>query len=331
MATPAATGHATASTHPSAVTTGVSVAILTTLPTYTVVPTTVVFQVSVVNSTISTDNTTIWLNITDATTSTLCTSNNISSLVSDTSMGTVNYWLTVDSTFFTGYATACPGFLGDGGSMSIAVIQGGPNGTASAEADEGTSFVIVTPSSLLHVLPTASAHTYSIYANYTAQYTGKVQLTIYNPAGAVVLSASLARNGSQVTTVSWTETITGVYPYTLSVYTAYDTTGFNTTGSINVLPTTNVYTNTSSWSNSSLIPGLSSGASGTILLVVGLLIGMIVAMVVGRMVWGGPKTVAPAQPWDSKTAGTNTCSTCGRSFATPEELAEHGKSEHGLQ
>lgn len=319
--------------HPAASPASVALAIQTPLATYTVLPVNLIFTVSVVNSTISTTNTTLWLNISDQATHTLCVSNNLAALISNTSASTVYYGLTLDSSYFVNYSAACPNFLSDVGSMSLAVVENGlANGVATSQVKELSSFILTTPTSLLHVTPVAGqAQTYSIFANYSAQYTGRIELTVFSPSGAVVFSSNLAWNGTTVTYATWTETIPGVYPYTLTVNTAYSVTGFNTTGSINVLPPTNTYTNTTTWSNSTLIPGLSAGAAGTILLVVGLLIGMIVAMVVGRLVWGGPKTVAPAQPWSGKAAAANQCSVCGQTFATPEELAAHSKTEHGMQ
>jgi len=57
---------------------------------------------------------------------------------------------------------------------------------------------------------------------------------------------------------------------------------------------------------------------------------MIVAFLLGRAVTSRAPA-QPAQAWSGTTApAANTCSTCGRSFATPEELAAHAKSEHGM-
>jgi hypothetical protein len=101
-----------------------------------------------------------------------------------------------------------------------------------------------------------------------------------------------------------------------------------------------------------VIPGLSGASAGTLLLLVGLIIGMIVAFVLGRAVWGGRSSTTPPQQWQGKegegaaagagagagaggggaaAAGTNVCSVCGKSFATPEELSAHASSEHGMQ
>jgi len=325
---PAATP-SVASVH-SAAAPSVSVGLQVPVTTYTVLPWTLIFSVTVSNSVISTLNTTIWLNFTDQATHTTCAANNISGLVSDTSSPTAYYNLPVTTALFANVTVpaGCSAFEADVDAVSVAVIENTTTAVTTGGALALTSFILVTPTVALHVA-VVSAQTYGLTSTYTAQYSGRVALTIYNPSGGVVLSANFA----VTPTVNWTETTAGQYPYTLTLYTAYSTVGFNATGSVNILAGTNTYTNTTTWSNSTLISGLSSGAAGTILLVVGLLVGMIVAMVVGRLVWGGPKTVAPAQPWSGEKAApaANTCSVCGKSFATPEELAEHGKTEHGMQ
>jgi hypothetical protein len=330
----AASSGAAPAVHPAAAATA-AIALQVPVTTYTVLPWTLVFSLTVANAVISPANTTLWLNFTDQTTHTACATNNESGLVAATASPTAYYTIQVTSALLPNVTVpaGCSGFLSDVDSVSVAVIQnGGANGFAFASVAPLTSIVLVVPTVSLNVV-VASAQTYTLSATYTAQYSGRVLLTIYNSAGGTVLSANLAYNGSTPTSVSWTETTAGQYPYTLTLYTAYSTSGFNATGSVNIIAGTPTYTNTTTWSNSTLIPGVSSGAAGTILLVVGLLVGMIVAMVVGRLVWGGPKTVSPAQPWsgDKAAAGTNTCSVCGKSFATPEELAEHGKTEHGMQ
>ncbi len=358
-------GHLTSAVHTpaaSATPTQVTMQLLTGLGLYTVLPTTLVVNLTVNNSAIFNwynatgvefTNTYLYLNVTDTTTSTVCGSNNITSMITNATMPGVgtNYteYLTfsLDNSYFVNDTQACPSIAQDPAYIEItAVVNGGPNGVASGVAyqfgvyslfappgygvNPTTSVVFSTPTSLLRVAPTPGApQTYTIYANYTAQYVGRVEVSIYTPTGGLAYSANLRWNGTTPTTVPWFEATPGLYPYTLSVYTAYGV--YNTSGSIPVVVPTPVYYNTTHWSNSTLISGLSSGAAGAILLVVGLVVGMIVAMALGRAVWGG-KRAAPAQPWSGeKTATTNACSVCGQSFATPEELAAHGKSEHGMQ
>jgi len=314
-------------------------AILSTFATYTILPAPLSFMATVTNSSIEPGFAGVWLNITDFTTSKLCVSNDLSSAVypvtatlvnaSNPAVGTIStaYWsldLTSDMVVNT---TACPNFALDPAIMSVAVSFTDPtNGTGGAASTVQTSFIFMPVTSQLNIVTTASApSTFTFSATYSAQYVGRVALSVYNPTTHLVtFTASLAHGST-----NWTQTIPGAYPYTLSVYTAFGV--FNSTGVINVIPPGSTFYNSTTWVNSTLISGLSSSAAGTLLLIVGLLIGMIVAMVVGRMVWGGPRAVPPAQPWAQKPAAANTCNVCGQSFATPEELAAHSKSEHGMQ
>jgi hypothetical protein len=307
----------------------VGVGIQSTFSTYTVLPVNLIFTVSAINATINSTTTQLWLNITDTITTVQCTNNSITSLLS-TSGPSATIGLVLDTSYFTNATVACPGILADTGAVSIAAVVVDANGTVSAQDQKSTSFVLSTPTSLLNVAPTpGQPSTYTLSATYTAQYVGKVQLSIFTPTGGLAFSTNLRWNGSTPTTAAWLEATPGLYPYTLSVFTAFGT--YNSSGSIAVSASTPVYNNQTSWSNTTFIPGLSSGAAGTILLVVGLIVGMIVAMVVGRLVWGGPKPAGPAQPWSAKPAAANTCSVCGQSFGTPEELAAHSKAEHGMQ
>ena len=347
----------------SATPTAISMQLTDSFGLYTVLPTPLVLNLTVTNSNITNwynssgvefTNTYLWLNVTDITTNVLCGTNNITAMVTNATQpatgASYTEFLTfnLDNSYFTNDTVACPTIGADVAYIEItAVVNGGANGTASGVAysfgvyslfappgwgvNPTSSFVFSTPTSVLQVSPVAgSGQSFTLQAQYSAQYVGSVEVHVYNPASsAVVFAANLRWNGTTPTTAVWTETTPGLYPFTLSVFTAFGE--FNSSGSISVSAPTAVYYNTSHYSNSTLISGLSSGAAGAILLVVGLVVGMIVAMALGRAVWGG-KRAAPAQPWSGeKAATTNTCSVCGQSFATPEELAAHGKSEHGMQ
>ena len=366
LATPqvsASPAHAALTPAASATPTQVTMQLDDSFGVYTVLPTPLVLNLTVNNSAIINwynatgvefGNTYLWLNVTDITTNVLCGTNNITSMLTNATQpgaGT-NYTeylsFNLDNSYFTNDTVACPTIGSDVAYIGIsAVVNGGPNGVATGVAysygvyslfappgygvNPTSSFVFSTPTSVLQVSPVAgSSQSFTLQAQYTAQYVGSVEVHVYNPTGTgVVFAANLRWNGTTPTTVVWTETTPGLYPYTLSVFTAYGE--YNTTGAISVAAPTPVYYNTSHYSNSTLISGLTSGAAGALLLVVGLVVGMIVAMALGRAVWGG-KRAAPAQPWSGeKAATTNTCSVCGQSFATPEELAAHGKSEHGMQ
>ncbi|HYA70719.1 MAG TPA: hypothetical protein VEH28_05050 [Thermoplasmata archaeon] len=345
---------------PLATTTSATLNVLSTLTTYTALPSEIILDLTVNNSALTVNGTTgiannavLWLNVTNLT-GTPCGFNNITSLISaaaptfGSTATTEIITFPLTTAYFVNDSKKCSNIAVDPVAFYVNLtVNGGVNGIAKATGFQygspspgvfcycilpTTAVVFTHPTSLLHVAPVPnSPSTYAFYANYTGQYVGRVQLSVYNPtATAVILSKNLAWNGTTPTVYDWVQTISAVYPYTLSVETGYGL--FNSSGSIFVPIANYVYTNETSWTNSTLITGLSSGASGTLLLVVGLIVGMIVAIVVGRRVWGGPKPVGPAQPWTPKTEGaTNQCSVCGQSFATPEELAAHSKSEHGMQ
>lgn len=333
-----------------------SVQVVTGVSTYTTLPFNLVLNLTVWNSTFGGADTTLWLNITDFVTSATCSTNNLTSMVvpitpvvtnltSGASVSTQFLTFPLTTAFFTNATTNCPNFLVDPEYMMITMVQnGGPvNGTATAVGVQlsifgtwtnapVTSFVLTTPTSSLNFAPTpGQTGTYTLSATYTGQYVGKVQLVVKTPSGGVGLSANLRWNGTTPTVVTWSESTPGTYPYSLIVYTAYG--NYSTLGQLSLSPSSLVFDNTTTWTNSTLIPGLGSGAAGTLLLVVGLIVGILVALVVGRLVWGGPAAPAAPQPWSGQQqgAGTNVCSVCGQSFPTPEALAAHQKSEHGMQ
>jgi hypothetical protein len=185
----------------------------------------------------------------------------------------------------------------------------------------------------------------TVSVTYAGSFVASVLLNIYSPTGALVFSQSFGASGDNAT---WVVTSPGTYTATIIVGTAYQAPSyFNATLTVN--KEQRIYVNSTSYSNSTLIPGLSAAAAGTLLLVVGLLIGMVVAFLLGRAVWGGRQNPQSPQPWENQAAaggagaaggaaagstaagGTNVCSVCGKSFATPEELQAHAKSEHGME
>ncbi len=186
--------------------------------------------------------------------------------------------------------------------------------------------------SLLNPSTSVSTGNVSFTAYYTAQYVQSVEIVVSAPTTPVVLfNASLAwASPTLPTTAVWYAANPGVYPWVLTLVTSYGNLSIH--GDLTVVSSGGtVYQNTTVYSNGSLFKGLNAGASGTILLVVGLIIGMIVALLLARSMMATPKS-APAQAWQqqSTTTPANQCSVCNRSFATPEELKEHAKTEHGI-
>ncbi len=189
--------------------------------------------------------------------------------------------------------------------------------------------------------PIVGLGTVKFWSNYTGQYISAATLTIYTAGGphTPIFSSNIA---SKETT--WLAGSAGIFLVQVTVTTNY--TLFTTFLNFSVVPYLGAVTiNTSSYHNESLFGGLKPAVAGTILLLVGLIVGLIVALVLGRLIWGGQGPAAPPQAWQqtggaggkeggpsgpSGPAAANTCSVCGQSFATPEELAAHSKSEHGM-
>ena len=192
--------------------------------------------------------------------------------------------------------------------------------------------------------PIVGLGTVKFWSNYSGQYISAATLTIYTAGGphTPIFSSNIA---SKETT--WLAGSAGIFLVQVTVTTNY--TLFNTFLNFSVVPYLGAVTiNTSSYHNESLFGGLKPAVAGTILLLVGLIVGLIVALVLGRLIWGGQGPAAPPQAWQqaggaggaggkeggpsgpSGPAAANTCSVCGQSFATPEELAAHSKSEHGM-
>ena len=176
---------------------------------------------------------------------------------------------------------------------------------------------------------------------FSLAYTGQVilaaNLTVFSPTdhSVAIFSANLLRNPltGEPSSAVWDALNPGTYPMTIEVSTLYGLSVFHNS-SLTVQKTGGgaTYVNETNWVNdtTSGILGMSGAAGGTVLLVVGLIVGLIVAMVLGRAVYSRP-AAAPAQPWtEAKPTAPNSCSVCGKTFATPEELQAHAKSEHGM-
>ena len=199
----------------------------------------------------------------------------------------------------------------------------------------GTVYFVTAPLAVsLAVTAAAVGTTTSVNLTFASkesgQYITSVAVTLYSSTNSsvVIFSATLV-NSTGVSKAASFVVGPGTYPASVTLITVYGKTLTENSTVAAFASTSTVYSNSTNWHNASIFGGLNPAVAGTLLLVIGLIIGLIVAMVLGRMVWGETKP-APAQPWtDTKPA--NVCSVCGKSFATPEELAAHGKSEHGMQ
>lgn len=317
---------------PSAgVTTAVS--ILSHFTNYTILPYTMEIHIAVTGASIAT-NASLWVTVTDVVTSKYCTTGSLNFTVAD---GFTFYNLSLNPVTMGGVTFAnCPTIESDPVILNATVLAiNNSTGTPVSNMTWTTveTSLVYAPLSVSLLIPTGDvgAGNISLVAQYSAQYVQSVRMLIYSTSGAALLfNSSLQWPNSVSPAVGiWFESAPGVYPFHLVITTNYGS--FTRLGNITVLAPGGgtVYSNTSTWTNASIFSGVSGAVSGTILLVVGLIVGMIVALVVGRSIMR-PAAVAPAQQWQPGAAPANTCSVCGKSFATPEELKEHAKTEHGI-
>ena len=171
-------------------------------------------------------------------------------------------------------------------------------------------------------------------AAYSGQFILIANVTVFSPtvSGLAIFYANMLKSASGTPAAEvWTPASPGAYPISYALVTIYGLTIYkNSTLTVQSVGGGHVYSNTTVWHNGTGVLGLSAAVGGTTLLLVGLIVGMIVAFLLGRAVTSRAPA-QPAQAWSGTTTpAANTCSTCGRSFATPEELAAHAKSEHGM-
>jgi hypothetical protein len=330
--------------------TTVSAAFTSTFSAYMPLPIVVNFTIAVGNAPITAATTSIVVDVTDLS---LATSHHpTGALITSTTITPADnqtaYTFTVDSSTLACNTASCSTLPADSYGVYVYLAVDGTslptNGSVATDRISASFFLLTTPLSASLVSPASGASVpvgnVTVSVAYLGSYVAGAVLNIYSSTGSLVFSKSMIElipgvpvNGT------WFVGQGGVYPYSIVMTTTYlvhnsVTHYFN--GTISVISKGGtVYQNSTSYSNQSAISGLSGAAAGTLLLVIGLIIGMIVALVLARAVMGRPAT-APPQPWESKPGGTgaaapNTCSVCNKSFSTPEELAAHGKSEHGMQ
>ncbi|MGA8710007.1 MAG: C2H2-type zinc finger protein [Thermoplasmata archaeon] len=321
-----------ASSHPSAAT--ASITATNSAAKYQQIPFLLSLQISVTGADIR-HNASLWVSITDNVTGAFCgaVSGNQTAKT-----GTDFYNLSFDAVSLGTAAVACPLISADQVILtpSIAVVNATISDAAvfanATTTPQITAFILGTLSVTL-ISPTGAvgAGNVSLVAVYTAQYLTSVRILVYSVGKtATLFNGSLQwANAASPAVGTWFVAAAGSYPFTLTVATAYGS--YSENGNLTVLNPGGgtVYKNASTWQNSSIFPGVSGAVSGTILLVVGLILGMIVALAVGRSLMR-PAAAAPAQAWQPTGAAANQCSVCGKSFATPEELQAHAKSEHGM-
>jgi hypothetical protein len=223
--------------------------------------------------------------------------------------------------------------------------------------NNGTLFIPLAVSSFILFAPTFSVSApgtintvgnITITANYTAQFVTNAVVNVFAPATLSGGAATLVFTASYLHNVSNDNAISHVWfagtaaSYFVSFVVTLDYENAYVNGTIAVLPATptgggviyqnsTVYKNVTGGTTPAGFFGLSPAASGTVFLLVGLIVGILAGLVAARLVMSsGP--AKPAQPWTEKKEETsNTCSVCGKSFGSADELAAHSKSEHGMQ
>lgn len=319
------------------------------------------FSIAVTNAQIDPSTTTISVNIGDLSLGVYfgVTSLPVSSTPIAVVAGQTDYNVTLTPSFFQCAVSDCevaasyglPVSPTDLFSFSVAVTVDGvaypagpgvANGTMASGSVTASMFAIAVPASASLAAPNpAKAITpgnVTVSVSSAGTFVEAVVLDIYSSTNAIVYSQSFPAASSGVN-ATWVVTAPGTYKASIVVTTAYPNptsiiTYYNSTLTVSAVPqVTKTTTNTTT---ETLISGLSPASAGTLLLIIGLVIGMIVAFILGRAVYAGGREVAPPQQWQGQPpegagAAPNSCSVCGKSFSTPEELAAHGKSEHGME
>ena len=170
----------------------------------------------------------------------------------------------------------------------------------------------------------------------TGQFITGVTLKVLLGTTVVLNSALLgsATYPGQYNPVTWSPAAAGSYTTSIVLSNSYGAPTY-VNGTL-TLVSSGVVQTTTTWYNQTAFGGLSPQVAGTILLVVGLIVGMLVALLVAASVARSKTPPAAPQAWTGESkpgatpGGANTCSVCGQSFATAEELQAHSKSEHGV-
>jgi hypothetical protein len=326
--------------------TTVTVSISPLLPAYVPSPYTQNFSIAVANAPINSDTTALTVDIVDLTVNAagldVVSSTDVPVVANQTA-----YSFSINPMTLTCSDPSCVAYSAMGsapsptdlyGVLVSAVVDGiglPTNGTFASGSASASFYVIEEPLSAHLAAPVpgvvVTPGNVTVSVVYSGSFVSSVSLNIFSPTGALVFSQTFPVSGGNGT---WVVTAPGVYTASVVVSTAYtpNTHYFNATLTVSKVPTNHV--NTTAYSNATLIPGLSAAAAGALLLAIGLIVGMVAAFFVGRAVGGRAAPAAP-QPWEGKPGegaapAANTCSVCGKSFANPDELQAHSKSEHGM-
>jgi hypothetical protein len=302
---------------------------------------------------LSAANTAVWLSVLNEVTH--ATANYSVPIVT----GQTDYTLTLTASGLQGCTQAnCSSTFGSMNQTYSFSLWPSLNGSANRGVDAGTngtlfvplavaSFILYAPSFYVTApAPTVTSGNITVTANYTALFVTNAVVNIYSvgtlggaPPTLVFTANYLEPPGSNAPiSHTWIEGTPGSYFVSFVATLDYATMYVNgtvtvvapSTGGV-VYQNTTVYKNVTGGSSPAGFFGLSPAASGTVFLLVGLIVGILAGLVAARMIMS-PGPAKPAQPWTEKKEETsNTCSVCGKSFGSADELAAHAKSEHGMQ
>jgi hypothetical protein len=207
--------------------------------------------------------------------------------------------------------------------------------TTVSDVSTKTLYLLVHPAEATLIAPAPGpgvpSGNVTVAVSYTGDFVTSASVDIFSTAsaGALVYSAGVSVPGSGprigVAGAPW-QALPGAYNAVMNLSGPWGFATFTTLLHVYMSGGGTVYVNQTTYHNNSLIPGLSNGATGMLLLLIGAIIGLIVALAVGRMIWaeGRPK---PAQAWKGQP---NECHVCHQGFDSPDALSDHMKKAHGM-
>jgi len=314
---------------------------------YSTIPAWLNFTISwggVTAYTISSSNAGAIIQVTDITSHTTQASHNVT-IVS----GQATYNTALNSTWLgcSFSDPTCTNSLADTYTFSILTSlngadYGGTYASNTTASGTFTAFITYAPVWAL-VAPTAAsvpAGNITVSVAYRAQYVTAVDLSIFSGT-TLVFSGSFLQSSPGISVAKvWFEGTPGTYAISIEGIMVYGNAYQNSSISVTAAPASGggtVYQNTTDWVNTTGGTsatgyfGLNAPVSGTLFLLVGLIVGILAALVAARMMMSEPPA-KPAQPWSDQKGDTtaNTCSVCGKTFGSADELSAHAKSEHGM-
>lgn len=318
-----------------------------TIPVYSAVPFEVNYTLSVANATITPANVSMTAFVTNAHTGYIQSSFPIPVV---TGVSSYSFWINDLNLSCPAIDPTCSTISGAYHISVFIVVSGyasptyGTIATASNVVNTTdplslVSFITVplTATLLSPLSPVVSVGNITFSVTYSGQFVLVANVTVYSSTqtSLAIFTANMLKTTSGVpVSAVWQSLTPGVYPFTFFLTTLYGTSLVQHYNLTVKASGGTIYVNATNWQNTTNngVLGLTGAAGGTLLLLVGLIVGLIVAMLLGRAVFSRPPA-APAQPWTEAgkaPPAANTCSVCGKSFATPDELQAHSKSEHGM-